>query len=212
MAVKLANNFFIELDKQALNSKAIQKEALRVANDLFLAAKNTTIEQFENHPVSLEIKSGPEGGKSQYLSGPSDGNLFSFIGFDAGSNPVDNVVSFLQQSITITKQPQLNYNRNLYKFRVRYPTVDDFQTTAAAPMPRGTSKNWLYAIERGIPGINFYLYKRGKKIAASKSGPAIQAKNNGELQRVRTGARFKNTSYFTGIINKFVSTLGGRNA
>lgn len=207
--MRLKNNFFIELHKGVLDSKKLKFSATKLATDKFILAKNKVIIDFESHPVSQEIAQGPDGPKSQFLNGVSDGNLFSFIGFEAGLNPIQNVLEFLNASITIAKTPELNYKRNIYKFRVRYPIVTDFQTTSAAPMPRGTSKNWLYAIERGIPGINSYLYKRGKSIPGSSSGPAIQAKGTkGQVRTVRSGAKFQNTSYFSEIINKFTITLG----
>lgn len=213
--MRLSNNFFIEIDKQVLNSAAVQKQASLIAENKFNAAKQQMIAEFENHPVSQEIASGPLGPNSQYINGVNNqgngNNLFSFIGFESNERPIDDVISFLEQSINITKKPNLNYKKNLYRFRVRYPTVKDDQLSKAAPMPRGTSINWLYAIERGISGINSYYFDRKKTFASSESGPAFQAQTKrGEPIRLRSGARFKTVrNYFTGIINKFVKKLGG---
>lgn len=211
MGVKLSNNFFIELDKQALGSNNVKKTALNLATSNFNKVKNKTIEEFEDHPISREIASGPDGPQSKYLIGPSDGNLFSFIGFNADDNPIEDIINYLQESIKLVKNPIIDSKNNLIKFKVKYPTLTDSGTTSAAPMPSGTSKNWLYAIEKGISGINNYIYKRGKTIRPSRSGPGIQAKTAGKLQRVRSGARFRNSSYFSSVINKFVKSLEERN-
>lgn len=215
MAVKLSNNFFVEIDRQVLNTRAVQKEAALLAENKFNAAKQEMISEFENHPVSQEIKSGPLGPNSLYIDGVNNAgngnNLFSFIGFDDSETPVDDVVRFLEQSITMVKRPELNYKKNLFRFRVRYPTTKDEQLAKAAPMPRGTSINWIYAIERGISGINSYFFDRNKTFSSSSSGPAIQATSkDGKSTKLRSGARFKTVkSYFTGIVNKFTRKLGG---
>lgn len=211
---RLSNNFYKEINKKILNSKSMRQEATKLAQASFLPAKAELINEFINHPVSQEIAAGPYAPKSKYLEGVSDGNLFSFIGFNAGDSPVENVKDFLEEAVTMTKNPQLSYSKASYRFIIRYPTIKDDQVSRVAPMPRGTSVNWLYAIERGISGINSYLFDRTRAFKTSASGPAIQAKvggaAGGQDQQLRSGGRFKNVSYLTKMINNFIKRIGGK--
>ncbi len=211
---RLSNNFYKEINKKVLNSRAMKQEATKIAQASFNQAKSSLINDFVNHPVSQEISNGPYGPKSKYLDGISDGNLFSFIGFDAGDNPVEKVKEFLDEAIVMNKNPQLSSTKSSYKFIIRYPTVKDNQISKAAPMPRGTSLNWLYAIENGISGINSYLFDRKRSFSTSKSGPAIQTKvggkAGGEVQEIRSGGSFKPIIYLTEIVNRFIKRLGGK--
>ena len=56
------------------------------------------IAEFLNHPISLELKGGIS---ANNISGTLGGvtNLFSFIGFDSGDDPIDPIVEILQKTI-----------------------------------------------------------------------------------------------------------------
>ena len=77
----------------------------------FQKKKNEMIAEFLNHPVSLEIKGGIS---ARNISGTLQGitNLFSFIGFDSGDDPINSIVQVLQTANfeqTSFKQNEINY-------------------------------------------------------------------------------------------------------
>lgn len=205
MGYKLSNNFWVEVDKQVLNNKAFQQQARELVENEVEASKEKLINDFTSHPVSQEIAAGPAGSKSKYLVGPSDGNLFSFIGFDKGDNPIRKVVDYLKTIITVQKKPIVDTINKRYRFIVNTPSIDDPSLSNAAPMPRGTSTNWLYAIEKGISGIHNFIYRRGKNYPSSDSGPGVQVKNV-----VRRKGYHKTTKYLSGLIDDFIRRLGGQ--
>ena len=82
--------------KAAANSKFLLKKQISDAiNSEFISIKEQMISEFLNHPVSVEIKNGPLAKNSSGTLG-GYGNLFSFIGFDYGDEPIDKVIEILQ--------------------------------------------------------------------------------------------------------------------
>ncbi len=188
------------------------EQAFKEAQAIFESDKQEMLKEFDNHPVTEEIKEGPDGTNiSQTLGGY--GNLFSFIGFDRSDKPTEPVREVLDQSTTIQKVGRgAVYNKDSidYSFPVFIPLMD-VELQNAAPMPWGTARSWLKAIENPLGGLNYYLYRRNYDFGEiSHSGPAIQV--NGEKANQAAAAAysakignpvFKPISYLTEILNKF---------
>ena len=136
------------LDKQiAQESKAQIRKAFQKS---FQKKKNEMIAEFLNHPVTIELKSGII---SQNIRGTlgGDGNLFSFIGFQSGDDPIGPIlkklqeISFEQDGVSIRK---INY-------RVNMPLAAEI--FAETPLPYFSGRSWAKGIETGISGLGFYL-------------------------------------------------------
>jgi hypothetical protein len=153
--------------------------------------KQEIIEEFENHPVTQEINGGIA---ASNISNTLDGvtNLYSFIGFENGDNPLDPIREEL-------KKINLKYTTNSkgeLVFSVEFPTAKDiFKVT---PMPWATGRSWSQGIELGISGLGYYI----KKTKNSRSGLGIQSQTP-----IRNGVRFKNTKYISYLINSYTKKI-----
>ena len=80
--------------------KALEKEAKIIANQILEEKKKEYISEILNHPISRELNDGPSASNiSNTLDGK--GNLYSFIGFDAGDQPVQDVVDAIDKNTRI---------------------------------------------------------------------------------------------------------------
>lgn len=196
--------------KLKTDSKALVKEATRIAEDEYFypAVKNLQY-NFEDDDVTQEIEDGV--GASNISDTLSDipeeyeegRNLFSFIGFDQGTNPVDELRPFFDPSHP--DGPKIRYLKGSsakgleFRFAITIPDKDKIYN--ATPMPWAPGLSWVDRIEKGIPGLGHFLNKEGK--AGSRSGGGIQLKN-----QIRSG-RFKNRSYLTKLLKEFLKDVKG---
>ena len=153
--------------------------------------KQEIIEEFENHPVTQEINGGIA---ASNISNTLDGvtNLYSFIGFENGDNPLDPIREELKK---INLKHTTN-SRGQLIFSVEFPTAKDiFKVT---PMPWATGRSWSQGIELGISGLGYYI----KKAKNSRSGLGIKSQTP-----IRSGARFKNTKYISYLINSYTKKI-----
>jgi hypothetical protein len=178
------------------DTKKLKETIDKSVKTKFQKAKEEYIESFLNHPVTKEIASGPEAANSSNtLSGR--GNLFSFIGFNNGSNPIGQLESNIKESFSLDKQStSVNQSKIKVKYKVSYPSQTDLEKNT--PMPWEGGNSWVTAIERGISGFSNYMYK---KFNSSRSGTGIQVKN-----KVTSGS-YKPTKYFSEIINRFLNSV-----
>jgi hypothetical protein len=72
--------------------KLLRKDFNDIVQDRFNKIKNELIQEFLNHPVTQEIKAGPN---TTNISGTLNGkgNLFSFIGFYEGDDPIQDILN-----------------------------------------------------------------------------------------------------------------------
>lgn len=187
------NPEWIKMFQDLQADKAYQKEINRVIDQQFNKIKNEFIEEFMNHPITQEIKGGIS---ATNLSGTLGGiaNLYSFIGFDEGTDPIRPIEELLKKS---------NY-RILFNNRSADATVIFDIPTAAqifeiTPMPWAIGRSWARGIETGISGLGYYL----KKTKNSRSGLGVQSTS----QQVRSGVMFKNSKYISDLINRFNKEL-----
>lgn len=183
----MASKFKIpKKNKDTLAKKAVKvkkNELTKKIEKEFNEVKKEFIEEFLSHPVTLEILAGPK--DRQRVSGTLGGkaNLFSFIGFNAGDDPIAPILELLQNtSIQKTERG----------WSITIPTAQDI--FAVTPMPWATGRSWARGIEAGIPGLGRLL---NKSWPTSRSGKAIQVK-----KKTRDG-KFSNTKYISSLINKY---------
>jgi hypothetical protein len=187
------NPEWIKMFQDLQVDKAYQKEINRVIDQQFNKIKNEFINEFMNHPITQEIQGGISATNS---SGTLNGitNLYSFIGFDEGTDPIRPIEELLKKS---------NY-RVLFNNRSADATVIFDIPTAAqifeiTPMPWAVGRSWARGIETGISGLGYYL----KKTKNSRSGLGVQS----STEQVRSGVMFKNSKYISDLINRFNKEL-----
>ena len=163
--------------------KALEKEAKIIANQILEEKKKEYISQILNHPVSIELNNGPSASNiSNTLDGK--GNLYSFIGFDAGDQPVQDVVDAIDKNTRIQSK---NSKDGFFNFEVLTPSLEELGSYT--PMPFEGGNSWLKGIEKGISGFSNYVY--GLLFPTSRSGRGIQSEN--QIRR----ASYKPTKYFS---------------
>lgn len=172
--------------------KEYQKEVKLIIDEQFNKVKQKYIEQFLNHPITQEIKGGIV---SANISGTLGNvtNLYSFIGFDEGTDPIGPIEQLLDKS-----DYRIIFNPNGTDSTVIFDIPTAAQIFEITPMPWAIGRSWARGIETGISGLGYYL----KKIKNSRSGLGIQSRT-----QVRPGIVFKNTKYVSDLISRFSKEL-----
>lgn len=165
-------------------SKAFQQRIITSFNKI----KREMIAEFKNHPVTVEIKAGPYAENSSGTLG-GYGNLFSFIGFDEGDSPTDNIEGLLNLT-------RIEYNRETkdgFIMTIYLPSKQEI--FSETPMPWASGRSWAEGIERGISGFGQYL---NTESISSRSGEGIET--NSVIRR----GKFKNMPYISALMNKYL--------
>lgn len=179
-------------------------QAFQRAEEEFLVFKQEMLEDFDNHPVTIEIKNGADSDNETGTLGGEEGNLFAFIGFEAGTDPTKELRQVLDENTIIRKTSQsARYKKDeiVYRFPVFSASIDG-ELAAASPTPFNSSKSWIQMIEgRGFSDINYFLnkflYDPSKEFPTSRSGPGIQVKPDLRV------SSFRPVKYLSEIIQKF---------
>lgn len=177
--------------------KEYQKQVNSIIDSQFNKIKNNYIQEFINHPVTQEIKGGIS---ATNISGTLGGitNLYSFIGFDEGTDPIKPIEELLQRS-----NYRIIFNNKATDSTIIFDIPTSVQIFESAPMPWAIGRSWARGIETGISGLGYYL----KKTKNSRSGFGVQSSTN----KIRPGTVFKNTKYISDLINRFSKDLKNLN-
>jgi len=169
--------------------KALRREFEKKVKREFKEIKAEMIKEFLSHPVTQEIMEGPSAAN---ISGTLGGvtNLFAFIGFNEGDQPVAPILESLEAAKIIYDKEYKEKGIGV-SFNVFFPTTEDI--FAITPLPWATGRSWAEGIERGISGLGYLVKKSG-----GRSGAAVQSRVN----KVR-GGRFQNTPYISSFIKRY---------
>lgn len=191
------NPEWIKMFRELQTDKEYQKIVRSSIEEQFDKIKQKYIEEFLNHPVTQEIKGGIS---ANNISGTLNGitNLYSFIGFDEGTDPIKPIEDLLQKS-----DYRIIFNNNSIDSTIIFDIPTAAQIFSVTPMPWAIGRSWARGIESGISGLGYYL----KKKKNSRSGFGIQSSTN----QVRVGASYKNTKYISDLINRFNKELTNLN-
>ena len=180
------NNFRRTLDYT--KSREFVQGVKMIINEHFFRIKNNLIQEFENHPVTTELAAGVNASNSSGTLG-GKGNLYRFIGFKAGHDPIAPISRELSMiaitMIRVKKDGTAHTN-------VIYPSADEiFNIT---PLPWASERSWAEGIEKGISNLGQFLNIKSEN---SRAGAGIQSEN------VDTGSSFKAVPYITSLIRGF---------
>jgi len=183
--------------KKALSRKAgpiLEKKIIPQLEAQFEEAKKKALADFESHPVTKEILEGPSGSnKSGTLRGR--GNLYSYIGFEKGDNPIGRLRELLSTKIRIRNKVSRKGDLVFY-ITVDIPNEKDIEGVTQLPWAPGRS--WAKGIEEGLSGLGNYLVTESPQ---SRSGQAVQ------IEGLISNASFSTTSYLTKIIQDLILSL-----
>lgn len=176
--------------KKQIHNKIVKKEISDISKKAE-QLKQMMISEFNSHPVTVEIKAGPNAGNySDTLVGINQGNLFSFIGFEEGSDPISPILEALNQ-IKITTNSE--YGNSF--LNISLPKIEEIWDIT--PMPWQEGRSWAKGIESGISGLNYYLFSKNANFENSRSGTAVQT------NKTRSGARYIPTQYLSTLFKKY---------
>tara|TARA_R100000231_G_C5305161_1_gene158759 strand:+ start:487 stop:1074 length:588 start_codon:yes stop_codon:yes gene_type:complete len=170
--------------------KAVRRSFEKEVKDKFKKIKAEMIKEFLSDPVTMEIMNGPN---STNISGTLGGisNLFAFIGFNQGDQPIVPILNLLENVDIIYNKDLKTTDKMGVSFNVFLPTAEEI--FAITPLPWATGRSWAQGIERGLSGLGYLLRKEG-----GRSGAAMQTR----VSKVR-GGRFQNRPYISSFINKY---------
>lgn len=178
-------------------SRALRSKFEREVN----LARGEMIREFDEHPVTQEIEGGIE---SENISGTikGSGNLFGFIGFKNGSDPISPVREALGKKIK-TKVTETRFGIGFlgggkFKIVTNLPDKEDIYKIAEMPWAKGLS--WAEGIEEGISGIGNFLFKRDTEHSRSNRGLQIDKKVKKSFRPLKGG-------YISKIYNDFFDKL-----
>ena len=169
--------------------KTIKPEVEKQFKQAFESIKNRMVLDFLNHPITQEIKAGPNSSNISGTLGGGSGNLFSFIGFESNSDPTNEIEKLLLS----TSFRFLKLGNKSVDFTIYLPSAKEI--FSVTPMPWASGRSWARGIETGISGLGYYLLKESD---SSRSGLGIQSP-----RRVRKKSKFKNTQCISALIKKY---------
>lgn len=147
--------------------------------------------KFSAHPVTREIDGGTDASNISGTLG-GYGNLFSFMGFEAGDFPTAAINEILNQNMKFSVRKISGTTK--YKMQVFAPTKAEIYDST--PLPWASNLSWADGVEKGISGLGYYLFST-KGMPNSRSGTAIQSVN-----RI-SGVNFTSTPYVGKMLETF---------
>jgi hypothetical protein len=183
------------------NSKKFTRASYKNAEKKYNIEKAKLIQRFKENAVTQEIEGGVSAANiSNTLGG--QGNLFTYIGFPRGENPTTAVERVLLTSGSVKraskKKAKSSGKRIQEVFRVSIPDINLLRR--ASPMPFQGGRSWLFDVEKGISGFNYYMYKRFNR---GRSGMGLQSKTP-----VRTGSyKPPSTGYIRRLLAQFIASF-----
>jgi len=179
-----------EVQKALPREVAYTKGLKRAVEGKIKSAQQKLLENFEQHPVTVEIAGGAS---STNISGTLNGigNLFSYIGFQSGDRPLDPIRTMFQKH-----EVRYQYTKTKTIINITVPTTKElFRVT---PLPWATGRSWAKGIETGIGGLGRYLNIKSPR---SRSGRGVQVK-----AKLRVG-KFNNTTYLSSLLNEYYKEI-----
>lgn len=184
-----------ELNNLIAKNSKVQELVRQNAQRQLEAAKTQLMLEFSLHPVSREIQGGKNASNSSGTLG-GYGNLFSFIGFESGDDPVKKWMNFIKNNIYI-KKIQYKSGSKALQFEVKVNAINDEDLVSEAGMPWESGRSWITGIERGISGFSYYIMK-----SLGRSGGGVQAKNE-----IRPDTQYSMVSYWSDMWKNFLKQL-----
>jgi len=194
-----------------LSNPSVQDQIEKDVKEQFELQKAKAIKEFDDHDVTKELLNPEDGNKSETLGGYGD--LFGFIGFNAGFDPISPVRLALQSKIKF-KNTNLSiiYPRNAkgqfatgtrtkeLKINIQVPDLDDFAKASKFEDMWTGGRNWVKGIERGISGVPYYAdYPRGR----SERGLQLRGPIEESSSETPRPSSFTTRPYITEIIDNF---------
>lgn len=143
--------------RKVMRAPRVRKTALFLVQKEADKTRRKLLTYFNNHYITRKLEEGPDPDEQK--------NLYGFIGFYEGTDPIGPIRTLLENSFKAIKRPS-SFTTKSWTYRVRIPSEEKLK--AISPLP-WLSESWLEAVEKGIPGLVQYLNKK-----AGNSGAGVQ--------------------------------------
>lgn len=199
MANPLNRSLKDEIGNQLRKDKDTQIKIKNMIEKQFRVAHQKLMSDFQSHSITRELRGGS--GSSNISGGLKEGNLFGFIGFEVGDDPVKEIEKLLSKTTIIIKNRKFGSFGFIWTYLVTSPSMKDLYS--ATPLPWAKGASWLQYLEgRGIPNLGQYMHK---SIRSSRSGAGFQNKNR------QPGGSVK-APYVKELLKQFENNLNSLNA
>lgn len=176
-------------------SPALTRKVEAIVRERVKSASEALVSEFENHPVTQEIKAGPDSTNSSGTLG-GQGNLFAFIGFDKGDDPTARVEAVLKRGLSFVMR-KMSVGGKGVQIGIIVKAPQESELREATPMPWLKGRSWMFDVETGIGGLSNFM---AGKFATSRSGGGIQVNR-------QTGAVFHPTQYISEIMKRVTERI-----
>ena len=177
------------------NDRAMGRTIRNFVEPKLQKKQDRLVKNFKTSKITLELKAGPTASNSSGILG-GYGNLFSFIGFDAGTDPTEVIEKIFEQKFRFRVR-RIN-KTGKYKITFFIPSIEEIY--GLTPLPWASGSSWVSGIEKGMSNVGSFLYS-SRGFGQSRAGTGIQAKTKS------SGVTFRNTPYITRLLNNFKRTL-----
>tara|TARA_Y100000114_G_scaffold139289_1_gene143140 strand:+ start:14006 stop:14647 length:642 start_codon:yes stop_codon:yes gene_type:complete len=191
-----AKELLRELTVDSPNSNRMGMALRRVIEPKIQERQKELVKEFNIHPITVELNAGPRASNTSGTLG-GYGNLFSFIGFNAGDNPTSIVSQVFNEKIKF--KVRRSNSKGKYQVTFFIPSVEEIY--GLTPIPWMTGKSWVRAVEDGgLTNLGQFLYS-ATSFDGSRAGTGIQVKNRS------SGVSFRRTPYVGKLIDNFKKRL-----
>lgn len=169
----------IAVMKQA--EKVLVREVRPLVKLDFEERKKEFLQAFDEDEVTQELEDGPDAFSRVPELAEMGGNLFSFLGFHRGTNPVAALREYIKDNVVLykTKAGKISGNRIVFETQFISPTEAEVDNAVASHIPLDwTSRAFTNVLAKGVPGLPQFLAKHLPSPEPSRSGGGIQTKKN----------------------------------
>lgn len=182
------------LDLEIRKNKQLINEGRLIIESQFKVAHTKLMQDFMSNPITIELKRGPS---SKNLSGTlPEGNLFGFIGFEMGDDPVRELEALLQSTNILIKRRKFGSFGFVWSYAVNIPTLKELYE--ATPLPWAKGASWLQQLEgQGIANLGQYMHTQSPPTGRSGAGIQSGRQSGGSLKK----------QYIKPLLKKFETNL-----
>lgn len=184
--------------KIASKSIDIEKAVSKTFEKQINLRQQKMLKSFDEHPVTQEIEAGNGATNTSGLLG-GYGNLFTFIGFNEGSDPIALVRNYLNKKLSY-KKTKASVSQDGFKiyYQVEIPGIKEI--TSITQLSH-LGRSWITGVEQGkIDGFQYYL-NRSRRMRDSRSGKGIQ------IDKKLRNSSIKPTAYVDKMLKDFRKSL-----
>ena len=148
----------------------------RRVSKYFVKVKQEFLDKVAEDEVMQELSQGADGPNITGTLGLRSGNLFSFMGLEANSNPDGALLDFLQEKVNYVKDNQIKGrgNKTYLSPKITFPNKAEFLEKSALRLPWESGRSWVWAVEEGISNLGSFIATKNWKKSRSKGGVQIQ--------------------------------------